>query len=64
MAEEVHVHQAPSSGNGGGGPGWIVALLVVIILAAVLWFAFGRTTETTIVPDEIEADIDVNLPSG
>jgi hypothetical protein len=62
MAEEVHVHQTPPAGGDGGGPGWIVALLVVIVLAGVLWFAFGRTQDRTVVPDEIEADIDVNLP--
>lgn len=62
MPDEVHVHQTPpAGGNGSGGPGWFVAVLVVIVLAGVLWFAFGRSNTTT-VPDTIEADIDINLP--
>jgi hypothetical protein len=62
MAEEVHVHQTPpAGGDGSGGAGWMVAVLVIIVLAGVLFFAFGRG-DRTVVPDTIEADIDVNLP--
>ena len=61
MADEVHVHQTPPADNGGrGGAGWVVALLVVIVLAVVLWFVFARGGNNV---DEIDADIDVNIPA-
>lgn len=61
MAEDVHVHQAPSNG-GGGGAGWVVAVLVIIVLAAVLWFVFGRGGAGNDFPDEV--NVEIEAPAG
>jgi hypothetical protein len=58
---DVHVYNQAPGGNS-GGPGLIIGLVVVLLLAAVIWFAFARGGGRSMVPDQI--DVDINLPEA
>jgi uncharacterized membrane protein len=65
MADNVHVHESPSSG---GGFGLVALIIAVVVLLVVVWFVFAgggatRDTGTTIqVPEQI--DVNVTTPGG